>query len=1053
MRYDDDAGVVKAVLDGDKDAFVFLVNRYQGAVYAYCLNQVPSEEDAKDITQEVLLKAYLKLGQLKTPHAFRSWLYTIALNECRMWHRKHRSHDVLEAETEPAPTTHRADLETRLTVKEEIDALPESQRLVILMHYFSGFSLKEIGEFLGTSREAIKARLFRARQTLGKRLKGTYEEYFDSSTKPNFCIAILDKITPLPKPSGTDSPISKAHRVAPLPVATVLSVVLFGGLAGLFPTGTDSGAPKGTINVSLVDADSDSEIELAQAETPKKRIDVPVKRAATEERRGAGVKTGTSPIQVIGGGRVDDIVASPDGKLFAIRSPYGLELHHAEGDSPPVAVDSTGRIESPTFSRDGRFLVWSGGEELKVWDIGKQETVATHSLDSLKRTFLFDIGLEFAINLDNRVVSGDLEDVFEEHSIRLSSPYFPRGAPRWHLADQDGRRIFDIREADGKLSVYVLHKRRWLDYLNIALHPKMKEVALGLPWQDMNESAFKIVFVDPVLGSELRSFEWSDINGLPIYDMQYSPDGEQLVVFEYDAYNSSRPNPLTPRLVFLNPRDGEILHELDVQDTDAGVTFAYSPGSQWFAYRAWRDKRIDVIDTLDWQVKKTFAIPDGLKRTDFLAPVHLPQPKTSISFSSDSRYLALGSMVWDFRTGDTVHAGEYKVMSQFLDDTHLLISNGASVKALDVAANRLEGRLNLQYGVLPGSAYFLSDNDTILAQGWGASLWKASTGNIVDEDVFGKRFDIKFSVVSPINNVVASVVTAKVPENATLTLEQEFIKHVVKDEMLIWSAQKREVIQQIPPQLDTTFFDVGTVDSKIVQQRLFRHGLGADLYSHVLEFSPNGMQLAVGQTNGLASLWDISEPKKLHRFDNFNTVFGYGSKSIHDRFAMVSALAFSPDGNQLACGVFDVIRIWDVNTGESVRALEIPKTPDTTLPLFLRFSKDGTRLFAGLMSGDFVVFDIASGTVAKTLSPGYRAVKAPHIGNSIPLDLNADTTLMAVGRTDNVIELISAQTWKRIAELSGHREEIRSVDFSHDGTKLVSTSRDGTMRVWNVEGL
>ena len=723
-------------------------------------------------------------------------------------------------------------------------------------------------------------------------------------------------------------------------------------------------------------------------------------------------------------------------------------IHHQ------LTVDTTAHIESPTFSRDGRFLVWSGRRGIKSLGYrGKQATVATHSLDSLKRTFLFDIGLEFAAELDNRVVSDDLEDVFEEHGIRLSSPYFPRGAPRWHLAHEDGRRIFDIREADGKLSVHVLRERRWLDSLNIALHPKMKEIALGLPWQDLNESAYRIAFVHPISGVELRSFEWSDVNGLPIHDMQYSPDGEHVVVFEYDTYNSSRPNPLTPRLVFLNPQDGKILHQLNVQDTDAGMTFAYSPGSQWFAYRAWRDKRIDVIDTLDWQVRKTFTIPDRQKMTDFLTPVHLPQRKTSISFSSDSRYLALGSMVWDFRTGDTVHAGEYKVMSQFLDDTHLLISNGASVKVLDVAANRLEGRVNLQYGVLPGSAHFLSDNDTILAQGWHTSLWKASTGNIVDEDVFGKHFDIKFSVVSPINDVVASVVTAKVPENAAMSLEQEFIKHVVKDEMLIWSAKKRKVIQQILPPFDSTFFDLGTVDSEIVmQQHLFRHGLGTDLYSHVLEFNSNGTQLAVGWRNGLASLWDISVPKELHQFDNFNNVVGYGSKPIHDRFALVSALAFSPDGNQLACGVFDVIRIWDVNTGESVQALGIPKTPDTTLPLFLRFSKDGKRLFTGLMSGDFVVFDIASGTVAKTLNPGYRAVKAPHIGNSIPLDMNPDTTLMAVGRTDNVVELISTQTWERIAELSGHREEIRSVDFSHDGTKLVSTSRDGTMRVWNVEG-
>ena len=214
-----------------------------------------------------------------------------------------------------------------------------------------------------------------------------------------------------------------------------------------------------------------------------------------------------------------------------------------------------------------------------------------------------------------------------------------------------------------------------------------------------------------------------------------------------------------------------------------------------------------------------------------------------------------------------------------------------------------------------------------------------------------------------------------------------------------------------------------------------------------------GMQLAFGKHDGFASLWDISVPQKLHQFDNFNAEFGYGSKTVHDRFALVSALAFSPDGNHLACGVFDVIRIWDVNTGESVQALRIPNTPDTTLPLFLRFSRDGKRIFTALMSGDFVVFDITSGRVTKKLNAGYQRVKAPHIGDSIPLDLNPDTTLMAVGRTDNVIELISTDTWKRITELSGHREEIRSVDFSHDGTKLVSTSRDGTMRVWNVEDL
>ena len=818
--------------------------------------------------------------------------------------------------------------------------------------------------------------------------------------------------------------------------------MLFGGLAGLCPTGTDSGVPEGVINVSLIDADSDT--KRAQAEVQKKLINVPVKQAKTDQQKDVGAKTGTSPIQVIGSGRVEDIVTSPDGKLFAVRTPFGLELRRPDSNQPPVTVDTTGHIKSPTFSRDGRFLVCNGGEQLKVWDIEKQETVATHSFDSLKSTLLFDIGLEFATELDNKVVSDDLERVFEEHGIRLGNPYFPRGAPRWQLADQDGRRIFDIREAGDKLSVYALHERRWLDYLNIAHHPEMKEVALGLPWQDLNGSTFKIVFVDPISGAELRSFEWSDTHGLPIYAMQYSPDGEQLVIFEYDKYNSSRPNPPPPRLVFLNPQDGKILHELNIQDSDAGLTFAYSPGSQWFAFRAWREKRIDVIDTLDWQVRKTFTVRGGQEMSYVFPFVYSPDPKTSISFSPDSRFLALGAMVWDFRTGDTVHAGVYRATSQFLDDTHLLISDGASVRTLDVTANRLVERVKLQHGILSDSAYFLPDDDTILTQGWWhTSVWKASTGSIVDPNVFAKYLNLAFSIVSPINDHVASVVTAQFPESSS---RKDGSIYTLNYEMLIWSAQKREVVQRISPHLDLNLLgsltdgpDGKALDSNRQMQR-------SAFLPYVLAFSPSGEQLAVGESTGFASLWDISTPQRYYQqksrhFDNFASLFGYEDKIRSDRIAMVSALAFSPDGNQLACGVSDGIRIWDVNTGEPVQTLKTPKALHDTFPLFLRFSKDGKRLFAGLMSGDFVVFDIASGTTVRTLHPGYRPVKAPYMGNSIPVDLNPDTTLMAVGRTDHVIELIETLRWQSVAELEGHRGQISSLDFSYDGT----------MRVWKVE--
>ena len=97
-----------------------------------------------------------------------------------------------------------------------------------------------------------------------------------------------------------------------------------------------------------------------------------------------------------------------------------------------------------------------------------------------------------------------------------------------------------------------------------------------------------------------------------------------------------------------------------------------------------------------------------------------------------------------------------------------------------------------------------------------------------------------------------------------------------------------------------------------------------------------------------------------------------------------------------------------------------------------------------------MVFDLMSGMVVKTLLPGYLP-KTPHFDYPISVALNPDTSLMAVGRTDHVIEIIETLRWQSVAELEGHRGQISSLDFSYDGTKLLSKSDDGTMRVWKVE--
>ena len=85
----DDEIIVTRCLEGDRAAFAFLVNKYKEAVHAYAYLKVHDYQDAQDIVQEVLVKAYKKLAQLRWPHRFQSRLYAIASNECELWLRRH----------------------------------------------------------------------------------------------------------------------------------------------------------------------------------------------------------------------------------------------------------------------------------------------------------------------------------------------------------------------------------------------------------------------------------------------------------------------------------------------------------------------------------------------------------------------------------------------------------------------------------------------------------------------------------------------------------------------------------------------------------------------------------------------------------------------------------------------------------------------------------------------------------------------------------------------------------------------------------------------------
>ncbi|MFQ6042488.1 MAG: RNA polymerase sigma factor [Candidatus Poribacteria bacterium] len=83
-----DGMLVQRCLNGDKEAFGFLVDRYKEAVFGLAYSKVGNIHDAQDIAQEAFLNAYKNLRQFRHPYKFHSWLYAITANCCKMFFRK-----------------------------------------------------------------------------------------------------------------------------------------------------------------------------------------------------------------------------------------------------------------------------------------------------------------------------------------------------------------------------------------------------------------------------------------------------------------------------------------------------------------------------------------------------------------------------------------------------------------------------------------------------------------------------------------------------------------------------------------------------------------------------------------------------------------------------------------------------------------------------------------------------------------------------------------------------------------------------------------------------
>jgi len=178
----DDAGLVGLARKGAKDAFAMLVHRYLRLVVAVAQASVGAQ-DAEDMAQDVFAEAWRSIDMLRSPENFKAWLVGITRHVCiyRLRRRTREEevysdlYDMEKAKQADEPTQgdsaeHREHISS---LKEAVDALPETYRRVVLMRYMAGMDLYNIAQALGISRTACDKRLTRAKQRLKDALRGT----------------------------------------------------------------------------------------------------------------------------------------------------------------------------------------------------------------------------------------------------------------------------------------------------------------------------------------------------------------------------------------------------------------------------------------------------------------------------------------------------------------------------------------------------------------------------------------------------------------------------------------------------------------------------------------------------------------------------------------------------------------------------------------------------------------------------------------------------------------------------------------------------------------
>ena len=180
----DDTELVASIRSRGKGwerAFPVLIRRHQPDLLRRCRARLANVHDAEDAVQETVLRAYRSLNGFKGEASFRTWLFTIADNQCNTLARQRMRYvlsdhlrELITITGEGRQTEGATNEEVSELVRETLSALPAAAREVLVLRFFRELSIEEIAGTLGIGLSAAKMRLYRALDQFAARYLGEH---------------------------------------------------------------------------------------------------------------------------------------------------------------------------------------------------------------------------------------------------------------------------------------------------------------------------------------------------------------------------------------------------------------------------------------------------------------------------------------------------------------------------------------------------------------------------------------------------------------------------------------------------------------------------------------------------------------------------------------------------------------------------------------------------------------------------------------------------------------------------------------------------------------